>query len=56
MSIEELKVAVRRAAQAVLDALAAGLMDQDQDTLVAGTEAVLLAELVPTPWNRAWDM
>ena len=23
---------------------------------VATPSAVLLAELVPTPWNRAWDM
>jgi hypothetical protein len=56
MSIEELKLKIRRAAKVVLDALAAGLMDQEQDMLLAGTEAVLLAELLPEPWNRAWDM
>lgn len=56
MPIEELKMKIRRAAQVVLDALAAGLMDEEQDILMAGTEAVLIAALVPEMWNRAWDM
>ena len=55
-TLEQLNAAIARAAQAVLDALAGGLMDEPQEVLVCGTQAVLTRELVPQPWNPAWDM
>lgn len=58
---EHIRARVKIAVQAIQAALAGpvageGLLDQEQDVLDAGMEAVLLAELVPEPWNTAWDM
>ncbi|QJW94196.1 hypothetical protein [Frigoriglobus tundricola] len=52
---EYVKARIGRLNQA-LQAKLADLLDEDQPALEQGLNALLLAELVPEPWNPAWDM
>ena len=53
---ESLAARLAPAAQALLDALGDGLMDEPQPSLVAGTVAVLARELLAVPWVAAWAL
>ena len=54
---EHVRACVKRLGQAA-QVTVASLMDEqvDQETVDARVEAVLLAGLLPEPWNPTWDM